>query len=54
MLAVIAVVAFSIALILHLAGGPAGKYVLDAELAGLIALAASQLWPYQPWGRRPG
>jgi hypothetical protein len=54
MLAVLAVVAFSIALILHLAGGGVEKYVLDAALAGFIALAASQLWPYQPWGRRPG
>jgi hypothetical protein len=49
MLAVAAVIAFAIALILHLAG--VGRLVLDAELAGLICLAAHLVWPSTPWRR---
>ena len=39
MLAVVAVIAFAIALILHLVGGGAAKYILDFELLGLIFVA---------------
>jgi hypothetical protein len=53
MWAVVAIIAFVIALILHLAGGQVAKYVLDAELLGFIALAIHLLWPYRPWGTRP-
>lgn len=44
---------FSMALILHLAGGHGATYVLDFELGGLICVAlhlASGGWP---WGRHP-
>lgn len=48
MLAVAAVVAFVVALVLHLAGD--GAHVLDFGLAGLALLAAALVWPYRPWG----
>jgi hypothetical protein len=52
MFAVLAVIAFAIALIMHLAGGADAKYVLDAELAGFICLSVHLLWGVYPW-RRP-
>jgi hypothetical protein len=39
MWAILAVIAFIIALILHIVGGGAAKYVLDFELAGFICIA---------------
>jgi hypothetical protein len=39
MLAILAAIAFAIALIFHLAGGSVTQYVLTAELAGLICVA---------------
>jgi hypothetical protein len=51
--AVIAAVCFTLALILHLVGGGAGKYVIDFELAGLILVAVSlACWGIAgPWVR---
>ena len=50
--AVLAVLAFAIALILNVVGGHAGKYVLDFELAGLILFAAHFVWGgWRPWDR---
>ena len=37
--AILAALAFAIALILHLVGGGAEQYVLDFELGGLICVA---------------
>jgi hypothetical protein len=51
MWAVLAVIAFALSLIFHLAGGNVAQYVLDAELAGLICLAAHFAWSAQPWKR---
>lgn len=49
MFAVLALVAFIVALILHIAGHGAAKYVIDAELIGFILIAASlafgERWP---------
>jgi hypothetical protein len=53
MWAVIAVIAFVVALILHLAGGSVAKYVLDAELIGFICLAIHLVWGVYPWRRTP-
>lgn len=39
MFAVLAAIAFAVALILHLVGGSAGTHVLDFELAGLLCIA---------------
>jgi hypothetical protein len=39
MFAVLAIIAFVIALIFHLAGGSVATYVLAAELIGLICVA---------------
>jgi hypothetical protein len=50
-LAILAVIAFAIALILHLVGGGADRFVTDFTLAGLIlvalhlALAGGFSWP---------
>jgi hypothetical protein len=53
MLAVAAVVAFAIALILHLVGNGDGKLVTDAVLAGFLLVAAHLAWGVAwPW-RRP-
>ena len=53
MFAIIAVLAFAIALILNIVGGHAGKYVLDFELAGLICVACHLVWGgWRPWERR--
>lgn len=52
MFAVIAVIAFAIALILHLIPG-AEKYVLDFELAGFILVALQLAFGWGlPWARR--
>lgn len=52
MFAVLAVVAFLVAFILHLVH--AGKYVLDFELIGWVLVAAhlawGGVWPW-PWAR---
>jgi hypothetical protein len=53
MWAILAVLAFAIALILHLAGGTVEKYVLDAELIGFICLAIHLVWGIYPWRRGP-
>lgn len=50
MWAVIAIIAFAVALILHIAG--AVKYVTDLELIGFICLAIHLIWGVYPW-RRP-
>lgn len=42
------------ALILHLAGGDAGKHVTDFELAGLICVSLQLLFSgWAPWLRHP-
>jgi hypothetical protein len=51
MWAVLAIIAFAIALICHLAGGSVAQYVLDAELAGFICLAVHLLAPWNPLRR---
>lgn len=51
MFAIGAIIAFAVALILHLVGGHAGKYVIDFELIGLILIAAHLLWGWTPWVR---
>jgi hypothetical protein len=53
MWAVLAIIAFALALVFHIAGGSVNKFVLDAELAGLICLAVHFVWAVYPW-RRPG
>ena len=56
MFAVLAVIAFAVALILHLVGGP-GKVVEDAWLLGLglVLVAVCLAWPVYPWrGRKAG
>jgi hypothetical protein len=54
--AVLAILAFAIALIFNLAGGSVAQYVLDAELAGLLciacALAARDDWSWARQGPR--
>lgn len=40
MWSVLALIAFAIALVFHLAGGSVNQYVTDAVLAGFICLAA--------------
>jgi hypothetical protein len=54
MFAILAAIAFGVALILHLAGGSAAQYVTDAEIAGWLCLALHLV----PWSgvtvRRPG
>jgi hypothetical protein len=47
MFAVAAVVAFAVALVLHLTGSDA--HVLDFMLAGLACLAAHLVWGIYPW-----
>ena len=50
MFAVLALIAFAIAFILHLTGG---KYVADAEILGWLCIAAHLVWAVAlPWGRR--
>jgi membrane protein implicated in regulation of membrane protease activity len=51
MFAVLAVIAFAIALILHLAG--VARLVLDAELIGFICLSVHLVWGVYPWRRTP-
>jgi len=54
MFAILAALAFIIALILNIVGGHSGKYVLDFELAGLILVACHLVWGgWRPWDR-PG
>ena len=53
MFAVLAVVAFLVAFILHLTTEPA-KYVTDAEILGWLCIAAHLLWAVYPWRRGPG
>ena len=51
MAAILAFVAFVVALILHVIGGGANKYVLDAELIGLAFVALALIAPGW-WGLR--
>jgi hypothetical protein len=53
--AVLAVIAFAIALILNIAGGKAGTaaHVTDAEIIGFICIAAHLLWGVYPWRHTP-
>lgn len=48
----LAVIAFIIALIFHLAGGSVAQYVLDAELLGFIFWSVALLAPGWPWAPR--
>ena len=54
--AVLAILAFAIALIFNLAGGSVAQYVLDAELAGLLCvavhLASGSDWSWARQGPR--
>lgn len=53
MFAVLAVISFALALILHLVGHGAAKYVIDFELAGFILVAAHLAFGWGvPWTRR--
>jgi hypothetical protein len=52
MFAILAFIAFILALVLHLVGGGAGKYVIDFELIGFIFVAAHLAWGFPlPWAR---
>lgn len=52
MFAILAAIAFAIALILNLVGGHAGKFVLDFALAGGICVACHLVWGgWRPWER---
>jgi hypothetical protein len=52
--AVLAILAFAVALIFNLAGGSVAQYVLDATLTGLICLAihlaVNSDWPWTRQG----
>jgi hypothetical protein len=53
MFAILAVIAFAIAFILHVAGS--GRFVVDAEILGWLCIAAHLAWAVYPWrGRRTG
>jgi hypothetical protein len=52
MWAVLAIIAFAVALIFHLAGGSVARYVLDAELAGFTCLALHMAYPLAVPARR--
>jgi hypothetical protein len=53
MWAIVAVILFALALLLHVIGGHAAQYVTDFALGGLIALALHMVWGVAiPW-RRP-
>lgn len=53
MAAVLAVIAFALALLLHLIGHGVAKLVLDFELAGLLLLAVHLAFGWAlPWARR--
>jgi type VI protein secretion system component VasK len=52
MFAIMAVLAFAIALILNVVGGHSGKYVLDFAFAGGLLVAAHLVWGgWRPWER---
>lgn len=51
MFAVLAVIAFAIAFILHITGS--GRYVTDAEILGWLCIAAHLVWGGYPWRRTP-
>jgi hypothetical protein len=52
MFAILAFVSFIIALILHLVGAHASKYMIDFELIGFILVAAHLAWGFPlPWAR---
>jgi hypothetical protein len=54
MWAVVAVILFAVALLLHVVGGSATQYVLDFEIGGFIALALHMVWGIAiPWRRPP-
>ncbi len=50
--AIFTTIAFVVAFLFHLAGGSVEKYVLDAELLGLVFLSAS-LWVASAWAGAP-
>ena len=53
MWAVLAAIAFAVALILHLVGHGVAKYVIDFELAGFILIALHLAFPWNfAWARR--
>ena len=49
MWAVLAIIAFALALVFHLAGGNVAQYVEDAWLAGFVCLSVHLVWPWSPW-----
>jgi hypothetical protein len=49
--AVLAIVAFIVALVFHVAAGKVARYVLDAELLGFIFLCLHLCWDVRPWRR---
>ena len=49
MAAIIAIIAFVVALIFHIAGGSVLRYYVDAELTGFIFLTLHLVWGYYPW-----
>lgn len=51
MFAVLAVIAFAVALILHLTGHGTAKLTADFALAGLICLALNMAAEWYPWRR---
>ena len=52
MFAIAALIAFIVALILHLVGAHASKYMIDFELVGFILVAAHLVWGgWRPWER---
>jgi hypothetical protein len=50
MFAILAVIAFAIALILNITNGSAA-HAGDAVIIGLICVAAHMIWGYAPWHR---
>ena len=52
MFAVIAIIAFALALVFHLAGGSVAQYVVTAEIAGFICVAVHLVWGVYPWRGR--
>jgi hypothetical protein len=51
MFAILAIIAFAVAFILHVAG--VGKYVSDAEILGWLCIAAHLVWAVWPFRRTP-
>jgi hypothetical protein len=51
MFAVLAVIAFAVAFVLHISGS---RFVTDAEILGWLCIAAHLVWSVYPWRRGPG